>query len=107
MQAQVRLSDGWIVAVGAFPAGSPDPATLAIVDLTAEQEEAVAVAAVGQRVLEPDGNVTIIPPSDAPGRVQQFAAAEDAERLRLVNERARDDPAFAALAELTLKGYTR
>lgn len=33
-----------------------------------------------------------------------FEASEDAERLRLVVERSRADPAFAALAELTLKG---
>jgi hypothetical protein len=37
-----------------------------------------------------------------PGRVAAFEAAEDAERLRLVNERARTDPAYAALADLAL-----
>lgn len=35
-------------------------------------------------------------------RAAAFESAEDAERLRLVNERARDDAAFAALADLTL-----
>lgn len=34
----------------------------------------------------------------------RFAGSEDAERLALVAERAAEDPAFAALAELTLKG---
>lgn len=34
----------------------------------------------------------------------RFAVAEDAERLALVAERAGTDPAFAALAELTLGG---
>ena len=33
-----------------------------------------------------------------------FTAAEDTERLRVVAERSRTDPAFAALAELSLKG---
>lgn len=37
----------------------------------------------------------------AEGRAR-FAHSEDAERLALVNERATTDPAFAALAELTL-----
>jgi hypothetical protein len=31
-----------------------------------------------------------------------FASASDVERLRLVNERARTDPAYAALADLAL-----
>lgn len=38
-----------------------------------------------------------------PAKTKTFEAAEDAERVRIVNERARDDPAFAALAELVLK----
>lgn len=36
------------------------------------------------------------------GRIAAFETAEDAERLRLVNERARTDPAYAALADLAL-----
>ena len=39
-----------------------------------------------------------------PQRTAAFEDAEDAERLRIVNERAKTDPAYAALAELTLKG---
>lgn len=35
-------------------------------------------------------------------RTAAFATAEDAERLAIVNERAQTDPAFAALADLTL-----
>lgn len=35
-----------------------------------------------------------------------FGANEDAERLALVAERAADDPAYAALAELALRGRT-
>ena len=35
------------------------------------------------------------------------AAAEDGERLRTINERARTDPAFAALAEYVLRGVQR
>ena len=35
---------------------------------------------------------------------QQFESSEDTERLRLVQERAADDAAFAALADLSLRG---
>lgn len=104
LQAQVRMADGWIVAVGEFPSGSPDPGTLSVVDLTAEQEAVVTSETPGQRVLGSDGTVTIIPPSETPQQLRRFAAAEDAERLALVAERAAEDPAFAALAELALKG---
>jgi hypothetical protein len=41
-----------------------------------------------------------------PKRTAAFEAAEDEERLRLINERARTDPAYAALAELALRGKT-
>jgi hypothetical protein len=34
----------------------------------------------------------------------QFEANEDNERLRVINERARTDPAYAALADIVLKG---
>jgi len=37
-------------------------------------------------------------------RAEAFATAEDAERLAIVNERAQTDPAYAALAELALRG---
>lgn len=37
-------------------------------------------------------------------RREDALAAEDAVRLRLVAERGADDPAFAALAELLLRG---
>jgi len=36
-----------------------------------------------------------------------FESQEDAERLQLVAERAAADPAFAALAELSLRGVSR
>lgn len=35
------------------------------------------------------------------------AAAEDTERLRTINERARTDPAYAALADIVLRGLSR
>ena len=37
-----------------------------------------------------------------PSQTALFEQAEDAERLNLVRERAIEDPAFAALADLTL-----
>lgn len=61
-----------------------------------------------------DGQTVDVPPEMAPvvaahdptkhARSATFEQAEDAERLRIVNERARTDPAYAALAELALKG---
>ena len=33
-----------------------------------------------------------------------FEAQEDQERLRVINERARQDPAYAALADIVLRG---
>jgi hypothetical protein len=36
-----------------------------------------------------------------------FAASEDAERLRVINDRARTDPAYAALADIVLRGLSR
>lgn len=38
---------------------------------------------------------------------QYQAIAEDQERLRVINERARTDPAYAALADIVLKGMSR
>lgn len=35
-------------------------------------------------------------------RAATFEQQEDAERLRIINERAQTDPAYAALADLTL-----
>lgn len=64
--AQVRIADGWILAVGQFPSGSPDPATIEIVELTPEQEAVVFSDTPGQRVLEADGTVTILPPPPPP-----------------------------------------
>lgn len=44
------------------------------------------------------------------GKQQQgaaFAANEDTERLRTINDRAQTDPAFAALADIVLRGLSR
>jgi hypothetical protein len=53
----------------------------------------------------PPGAVPVVEAHDAgrPSRTQAFETAEDSERLALVAERAQADPAFAALAELTLR----
>lgn len=64
--AQVRIADGWIIAHGEFPAGSPDPAVYEIVALTDAQEAVVLSETPGQRVLEEDGTITIIPPPPPP-----------------------------------------
>ena len=100
-EAKVRVADGYILAWGSLTADPP--VLIEIVTLTPEQEAVVLSDAPGQRILHEDGTVTI----DATVHQQkQFSSAEDLERLRLVHERAREDPAFAALAELSLgKGY--
>lgn len=63
-----------------------------LVDLTPEEEAA-------QAALETD--------SLNGQRASGLETEEDAERLALVHERAAADPAFAALAELALKGVRR
>lgn len=64
--AQVRIDNNYIIALGLFPAGSPDPATIEVVELTPEQEAVVFSPTPGQRVLEDSGVVTIIPPPPPP-----------------------------------------
>lgn len=64
-----------------------------------------------------DGQTVDVPPTMQPvvdahdasktERSVAFETAEDAERLRMINERARVDPAYAALAALVLKGVPR
>jgi hypothetical protein len=45
------------------------------------------------------------------GKTQRLArtqaAADDTERLKLINERAQTDPAYAALADIVLRGLSR
>jgi hypothetical protein len=47
----------------------------------------------------------------AHGATQRLAAtqasADDTERLRTITERARTDPAYAALADIVLRGMSR
>jgi hypothetical protein len=73
-----------ILVISCDPNVPPEDAET-IVELTPEQSQA---------------HHDSLPPDPRPSAT--FAAAEDQERLRLVNERARTDPAYAALAELTL-----
>ena len=99
LQAQVEIATSVILAVGHFPSGSPDPATVSIEEIDPLAWAAVATQP-GQKILNPDGTITVkAPPPPGPS----FSAAEDVERLQLVNERAQTDPAFAALADLALR----
>lgn len=61
---------------------------------------------VGYQAWLAEGN-TPLAADPGPYRAEAFAAQEDAERLALVAERAQADPAFAALAELALRGVSR
>jgi hypothetical protein len=97
MDVQYRVSDRLIVGYGNFPGGSGDP------DLSIEaidDDEVPKLAEPGAKYLEADNTIRVVPPPP-PG--PEFAAAEDVERLQLVNERAQTDPAFAALADLALR----
>lgn len=60
MQAQVEITTGLILAVGLFPAGSPDAETIAVVDLTPLQE--ASLTSPGSKVLNGDGTITVTPP---------------------------------------------
>jgi hypothetical protein len=99
LQAQVEISSGVILAVGHFPSGSPDPATVSIEEISPDAWAAVAHQP-GQKVLNQDGTITVQAPPPPP---PSFSSAEDVERLQLVNERSQADPAFAALADLALR----
>jgi len=56
-----------------------------------------------QADLEPDAQAVVLAHDwTKQSRTVTFEDAEDEERLALVNERASEDPAFAALVELTL-----
>lgn len=72
-------------------------------------QELFTYGATGDPIELPPEAVPVVDAHDAtkPARAAAFEAAEDRERLRLINERARADPAYAALAELVLKGAGR
>lgn len=64
MQAQVVIATGQIIALGTFPAGSPDPSTVAVVSLTDAQ--ATTAAQPGAKVLNANGSITVTPPPPPP-----------------------------------------
>lgn len=68
-------------------------------------QELFTYDATGGPIELPPEAVPVVDAHDAkkPAKTKTFEAAEDAERLRLINERAREDPAFAALADLVVK----
>lgn len=91
------------------------------IDLAQLQEElalsSIAVSGLGLFeddvfTFDDDGSMLDLPPEAQPvvdahdatkkDRAAAFETAEDAERLRLVADRARTDPAYAALADLAL-----
>lgn len=71
---------------------------------TGDEQDLHTYTVDGQPTDLPTEAEPIVEAHDAtkPDRTAAFESAEDAERLRLVNERARTDPAYAALAELIL-----
>lgn len=71
-QAQIRLSDGAVLAVGEFPSGSPDPGLIGIITLTPEQ--IAAILQPGAKTYDDGtGEITVTPPAPPPidyGRTQ-------------------------------------
>lgn len=68
------------------------------------EQDVLQADETGQAVELPPEAFPVVDAHDAskPQKLMQFEDAEDAERLALVRERAEQDPAFAALADLTL-----
>lgn len=73
----------------------------------AKDLQAVGSSGLSEELPPEAGPVVDAHDASKPKRTAAFEEAEDAERLRLVSERSRTDPAFAALAELALKGQNR
>lgn len=70
-QVQVQTSDRLVVATGFFPAGSPDPATVEIMDLDEVAWAEFQAAPPGQKYLAEDGTLTVVPPPPPPIEYEQ------------------------------------
>lgn len=98
----MRLLDAELVAAG-VPMTSP-PISKGIEPGTASDQDIYMIDANGDYVDLPPEALPVLEAHDAskPARAATFEQAEDAERLRVIAERAKEDPAFRALADLTL-----
>jgi hypothetical protein len=67
-QAQVRSNDRLVLATGFFPTGSPDPATVEIMDLDEDAWAEFQAAPPGEKHLAEDGTLTVVPPDPLPLR---------------------------------------
>ena len=83
-QAQVRIIDRLVLAVGLFPAGSPDPDTIEIVDLDEEAWAEFQAAPPGDKYLAEDGTLTVVPPPPPPLRYE--ATTQVNATLRTTND---------------------
>lgn len=81
-----------------------DPLTMLVIDCSEPIAPATVVVMTPEQESE---HRAANAPALTTAQSAQFESAEDNERLRLVAERAATDPAYAALAELALKGWTR
>jgi hypothetical protein len=88
-------------------AGTPVPNGLALSGTLPGEtsQELFTLDEHGQPADLPPEAVPVVDAHDAskPQRTTAFEQHEDAERLRIINERARTDPAYAALADLALR----
>lgn len=85
-QAQVRISDGLILATGFFPAGSSDPETIEIVDLTEAQWTEIQTSPPGNMYLEEDGDIRVEPAPPPPLRYLNSMMIEG--QVRTTNDTA-------------------
>jgi len=65
-QVQAQISDGLVIASGYFPAGSPDPATVAIVDIYDPVEAAKLSQPGAKHINLTTGVITVTPPPPLP-----------------------------------------
>lgn len=95
VEVQVERATGRILASGQFPAGSPDPATIDIVEITALQ--AAKFEQPGEKRLGKNGQVDMTPPGPDPLLVPR---ATPYERLAAKLDEVADsgDPAAIARA---------
>lgn len=65
-QALVEIATGLIMATGFFPAGSPDPTTIKVVDMDEQQWTNWQASPPGHKHLQADGTVVVTPPPPPP-----------------------------------------
>lgn len=79
-QVQAAIADGLVLAMGWFPAGSPDPATIAIVDIHDPAELAKLSQPGTKHINLQTGVITVTPPPPPPLRYDTQIAIKATKR---------------------------